>query len=192
MIKNRDIFDVTKYRGYVLSLAKKRTKDDELLKDLLQEGYIGIFEASQKYDNTKGMSFISYATFYIKRRMNCFLDSNLRTIRPPIKLIKNKAIRDTLTHPSVISLSYVSDEGNLTLEEKLEGPIEIELDYENLGIRISHLNQKEQELIRMKFYQDLTLQEIGDKMGLTKEAIRLQIKSVLNKLKEYDDIKNIT
>ena len=50
------------------------------MEDLEQEGYIALCEAVQHYDPGRGMSFISYAAFWIKRRMRICADSS-RTVR---------------------------------------------------------------------------------------------------------------
>ena len=50
------------------------------MEDLEQEGYIALCEAVQHYDPDRGMSFISYAAFWIKRRMRICAD-NSRTVR---------------------------------------------------------------------------------------------------------------
>ena len=50
------------------------------MEDLEQEGYIALCEAVQHYDLARGMSFISYAAFWIKRRMRSCAD-NSRTVR---------------------------------------------------------------------------------------------------------------
>ena len=50
------------------------------MEDLEQEGYIALCEAVQHYDPERGMSFISYAAFWIKRRMRICAD-NSRTVR---------------------------------------------------------------------------------------------------------------
>ena len=50
------------------------------MEDLEQEGYIALCEAVQHYDPERGMSFIGYAAFWIKRRMRICAD-NSRTVR---------------------------------------------------------------------------------------------------------------
>ena len=50
------------------------------MEDLEQEGYIALCEAVRHYDSDRGMSFISYASFWIKRRMRECADNN-RAVR---------------------------------------------------------------------------------------------------------------
>lgn len=66
-------------KGFIGVMARRYSAGAEL-EDLEQEGYIGLCEAVQHYDPDRGMSFISYATFWIKRRMRICVDNN-RTVR---------------------------------------------------------------------------------------------------------------
>lgn len=66
-------------KGFIATIARKYSAGAEM-EDLEQEGYIALCEAVWNYDPARGMSFISYAAFYIKRRMRICVD-NSRTVR---------------------------------------------------------------------------------------------------------------
>jgi len=66
-------------KGFIAMMARRYSAGAEM-KDLEQEGYIALCEAVQHYDPARGMSFISYAAFWIKRRMRICAD-NSRTVR---------------------------------------------------------------------------------------------------------------
>ena len=66
-------------KGFIAMMARRYSAGAEM-EDLEQEGYIGLCEAVRNYDPARGMSFISYAAFYIKRRMRICAD-NSRTVR---------------------------------------------------------------------------------------------------------------
>lgn len=68
-------------KGFIGMMARRYSAGAEM-EDLEQEGYIGLCEAVQHYDPDRGMSFISYAAFWIKRRMRICADNN-RTVRLP-------------------------------------------------------------------------------------------------------------
>lgn len=65
--------------GFIAMLTRRYSAGAEM-EDLEQEGYIGLHEAAENYDPERGMSFISYAAFYIKRRMRICADNN-RAVR---------------------------------------------------------------------------------------------------------------
>ena len=66
-------------KGFIATIARKYSAGAEM-EDLEQEGYIALCEAVQHYDPERGMSFIGYAAFWIKRRMRICAD-NSRTVR---------------------------------------------------------------------------------------------------------------
>lgn len=66
-------------KGFIAMIARRYSAGAEV-EDLEQEGYIGLCEAVRNYDPARGMSFISYAAFHIKRRMRICAD-NSRTVR---------------------------------------------------------------------------------------------------------------
>ena len=66
-------------KGFIAMIARRYSTGAEM-EDLEQEGYIALCEAVQHYDPARGMSFISYAAFWIKRRMRICAD-NSRTVR---------------------------------------------------------------------------------------------------------------
>ena len=70
-------------RGFIGVMARKYSAGAEM-EDLEQEGYIGLHEAVQHYESDRGMSFISYAAFWMKRRMRKCADNN-RAVRLSFK-----------------------------------------------------------------------------------------------------------
>ena len=62
---------IKRNQGYIISFIGKQygnliKNDGFVLKDLIQEGNIGIIEALYKFDETKGFKFITYASYWIK------------------------------------------------------------------------------------------------------------------------------
>ena len=66
-------------KAFIAMIARRYSAGAEM-EDLEQEGYIALCEAVQHYDPDRGMSFIGYAAFWIKRRMRICAD-NSRTVR---------------------------------------------------------------------------------------------------------------
>ena len=66
-------------KAFIATIARRYSAGAEM-EDLEQEGYIALCEAVQHYDPARGMSFIGYAAFWIKRRMRICAD-NSRTVR---------------------------------------------------------------------------------------------------------------
>ena len=65
---------IEKNLRYVIYIAKRYTRDDALLLDLIQEGNIGLMEAAKRYDVTLGCRFITYANWWIKNYITTYLN----------------------------------------------------------------------------------------------------------------------
>lgn len=80
--KARDILVRSNLR-FVLSVAKMYTRDPEIFPDLVSAGNIGLIEAAEKFDPSRGFKFISYAIWHIRKEMIDFLAKNSRIVRLP-------------------------------------------------------------------------------------------------------------
>ena len=60
---------------FVYSLAKIYSKNEDEVLDYVNEGNIGLITAIDTFDVTKGMKFITYAVWYIRRSMNYYLST---------------------------------------------------------------------------------------------------------------------
>ena len=72
---------------FVISVAKRYQGEGYPLEDLIGEGNYGLIKAARRYDSTKGCKFISYAVWWIRQAILCYLNENARSIRLPLNKV---------------------------------------------------------------------------------------------------------
>jgi RNA polymerase primary sigma factor len=205
---------------FVVSVAKQYQNQGLSLPDLINEGNLGLIKAAEKFDETRGFKFISYAVWWIRQSILQALAEQSRIVRLPLNQVGslnkiNKAfskfeqeneripsaeeladvleitkekIADTMRvsgrHVSV-DAPFVEGEDNSLLDVLVnsDSPVaDRALINESLVREIDRalatLTERERDIIKLFFgigMQEMTLEEIGERFGLTRERVR-QIK----------------
>ena len=205
---------------FVVSVAKQYQNQGLSLADLINEGNVGLIKAAEKYDETRGFKFISYAVWWIRQSILQAIADQSRIVRLPlnqvgsmnkINRILSKFEQENERRPSVEEISEQTDLPEEKIDEAIlvsgrqvsmdapfvdgednslldvmpnnDAPMaDRQLLVESLREEISNalklLSERERNIITA-FYgigqPEMTLEEIGNKFGLTRERVR-QIK----------------
>lgn len=103
---------------FVVSVAKQYQNQGLELMDLISEGNVGLQKAAQKFDETRGFKFISYAVWWIRQSILQALAEQSRIVRLPlnqvgsinkIRKVLNKFEQENMRAPSVEELAQELD-----------------------------------------------------------------------------------
>ena len=213
---------------FVVSVAKQYQNQGLSLPDLINEGNLGLIKAAEKFDETRGFKFISYAVWWIRQSILQALAEQSRIVRLPLNQVGslnkiNKALskfeQENERQPSNEELSEMIDVPTDKISDTLrssgrhvsvdapfvEGEDNSLLDVlpnddspmadkglvnESLNTEIeralSTLTEREREIIKSFFgigCQEMTLEEIGERFGLTRERVRQIKEKAIRRLK---------
>lgn len=171
---------------FVVSYAKRYRGLGVSFLDLIHEGNLGLIEAARRFDPTRNVKFITYAVWWVRESMMHLLADQTRAFSFPPKLFATlyRATEDvSLSDPIARSDGRPRELADVLPQEGIP-PVEDEMihqaDLDELADALHDLDGKELEVVRLRFGLDddepHTLQEIGDRLHLTRERVR-QIES---------------
>jgi len=194
---------INSHLRFVVSVARKRTKDEQLLQDLIAAGNIGLLVALDRYDlNRKNIRFLTYAGFWVQLYINN--ESYINTL-PHVPIHRQKVLHRKAREAALLSAAGgtpepLSKEGTVYPLDAIDGtynygihenPHEEELTEKNgdsvVRRAIAKLSPREQTVVNCYYGikdEPRTLAQISNLLSISPERAR-QIKiKAMNKLKD--------
>lgn len=214
----------------MVSVAKQYQNQGLSLSDLINEGNLGLIKAAQRFDETRGFKFISYAVWWIRQSILQALAEQSRIVRLPLNKVGslnkiNRAFseleQEYEREPSAEELAtlleipteevettlgvaarhvsmdapFVEGEDNSlldVLENSSTPATDSILEYKDSLRReieraLGTLTDRQADVIKLYFGIGVehpeSLEDIGDKFGLTRERVRQIKDKAINKLR---------
>ena len=213
---------------FVVSVAKQYQNQGMSLADLINEGNLGLLKAAERFDETRGFKFISYAVWWIRQSILQAISEQSRIVRLPLNQVGsyNKINREISKFEQINerrpSLEEIAESIDLPTEKideamsisshhvSVDAPFaegedsslldvlvnedipttDKELVVESLKKEIRNalniLSDRERKVIEDSYGiggQELTLEEIGTKYGLSRERVRQIKEKAIRKLR---------
>lgn len=214
---------------FVVSVAKQYQNQGLSLPDLINEGNLGLIKAAEKFDETRGFKFISYAVWWIRQSILQAIAEQSRIVRLPlnqigsvnkINRVLNKFEQENERHPSIDEIAEMvdipedkiidamqmnkrqisvdaplADSDNTSYIDILPNNLSTNTDNnlvlqslrDEIACALNALNEREKNVIEAYFginQPECTLEEIGQKYGLTRERVRQIREKAIRKLRQ--------
>ena len=171
---------------FVVSVAKQYQNQGLKLPDLINEGNLGLVKAAQRFDETRGFKFISYAVWWIRQSILHALAEQSRIVRLPLNKIGaiNK-INKTFSyleqaHERPPSAEEIADELDMTITE-------VKQSLKNAGRHVS-MDTPFEDGESSNLYDVLQHGESPNPEGsLIQESLNTEIGRILNTLNDKEE-----
>ncbi len=215
---------------FVVSVAKQYQHQGLSLTDLIDEGNIGLVKAAEKFDETRGFKFISYAVWWIRQSILQAIAEQSRIVRLPLNQVGalskinneiSKFEQENQRKPSAAELAEMTQIDETKIDQTLKADnhhmsidapfqddddnsmadvlasgedsrTDRQVDFESMSMELDNvlhkvLKDREITIVKECFgigCHEKGLEEIGDRLGLTRERVRQIREKSIQKIRE--------
>jgi len=176
---------------FVVSVAKQYQNQGLSLPDLINEGNLGLIKAAQRFDETRGFKFISYAVWWIRQSILQALAEQSRIVRLPLNQVGslNKIKKETSRLEQKFERQPSADEIAEALEipgYKIDAALKISTRYISMDAPLAE--DEDVKFIDMFIDEDAPYTD----SGLMRESLAKEIQRSLSTLSEKErDVINL-
>ncbi len=176
---------------FVVSVAKQYQNQGLSLPDLINEGNLGLIKAAQRFDETRGFKFISYAVWWIRQSILQALAEQSRIVRLPLNQvgslnkIKKESSRLEQKYERTPSSDEIADSLEIP-EYKIDAALKISTRYISMDAPLSE--DEDMKFIDIFVDEDTPVTDAG----LMRESLAREIQRSLSTLTEKErDVVNL-
>ncbi len=200
---------VTGHLGLVRHLARRHAAHPDQVDDLVQEGVVGLLKAIRRFDPRRGVPFQAYAgavvageiRHHLRDRSSCLrLPEPVHELRSRLRALADEARAETGTEPGLAALAEragVGEEaaaeaataGVVPLESDLPSPVsELRRSEARADVtdRLACLDRRERMVVYLRFFADLTQDEIASRLGVSQMQISRILRGALETMRGAD------
>jgi len=168
---------------FVVSYAKRYRGFGVSFLDLIHEGNLGLIRAARRFDPSRNVKFITYAVWWVRESVMHILSDQTRAFCFPPKMFARLAAVGDVSLNDPISPDASAVVGNIVARDEtplVEDAMVRQAARQELAAALDDLDWKEREVLCLRCGwnddEPRTLQEIGDRLRLSRERVR-QIES---------------
>jgi len=156
---------VFEHLGLVRSIARRLGQDADQRDDLVQEGVIGLLKAIRRFDPGRDVPFPAYATTAVTGEIRHHLRDRSSCVRAP--------------EAAAAEVVPLEDDVPWTATDFGRSEDRVEL-----GQRLSCLGPREREVVYLRFFADLTQDEIARYVGISQMHVSRLLRRALEQMRE--------
>ena len=170
---------------FVVSVAKQYQNQGMSLSDLINEGNMGLIKAAEKFDETRGFKFISYAVWWIRQSILQAIAEQSRIVRLPlnqvgaVNRINREANRFEQEHERRPSVEELSEKVDLP-EDKIDDALHV--GGHHVSVDAPFVDGEDNSLLDVLVNDDAPMAD----RQLVVESLRAEIRNALQMLNDRE------
>lgn len=152
------------YYSALVHIAERKTHDRKASEDIVQEAFVEVWQKSRSLGRRRGFLIGPYLISVVKHKSITFYYQTAKRDEIPV----SDLLQHLLSTKSSKESDIIQADNNQALRDI-----------------VSTLPAREQECIRMRFFQEMSVEAIGVRLGITRKAVEKNITRGLKRLRKF-------